>query len=806
MATTSENDRVDLSVFDDTRNGECEDQDFRACLSMQRLLVALKYYSTLNILDSEDDLRRFQHFVFKVYTNNNFVDDYVHLSMKHEHQLEEIQTHFVQQHMQNECDLSKCVYTARHQLLANQANTKLALQLDSRLRHFQTMFDELHFYVLHLFEVGLRLTNKEKAGSHVEADDDAKNDDNAKPAHFDADFARTNRVLSARHDLASSFERFSPGNDGRYDLMVAGNEKANGNDDATYLDNLYRNLKAKGVENESILKLQQVIKDHEYDTESLDTDFEDDMKSANIQLYTDDEECSKVIQNELQLSRASSSSFAVGFRFYYWPKFKTLDDLPAEYESRFNQNDHGGYKVRELYVEKKYGSFKEEIASYRAEKWNLQIYNERVRVKAISFLSSKIVKETKARLRHDYRGLELYGIAKGAVLGYPNLVCLTLYCDYSELSAVFTGSFRKKHPFETLSAVKRRNSSFWWWSKILRETVEAFGQSYPDLKGPFYCGMSMVMTMPQFQIRLNGPVSTTKYDAVALQFSKAHGMLIQLDNCSGIAEYVRGFNCSWISRYRAEDERLFFGGYYPINVQGVKLMKTKQNFEDVLLEMCELDKMLNGGYSEQEEFVTLLPLLSGASAPEIDAYVAGTFGRYRKAKTMLNLNLHELAERVLHKGVLVWMMHTLIKTSFEEEKAATVSGIVRSDLDKCNLPRRQLFDTFPNCKELVISTTDEYGGCNKYGAMYSFSLLSFLEVVKSSELVKIVIKANIPDLSEQEQYGDKCWLDIFWMDKEKKRSVEEAYQAQGYSIKLEPKLVEDAEAGLFERWCIIRKQ
>ena len=53
----------------------------------------------------------------------------------------------------------------------------------------------------------------------------------------------------------------------------------------------------------------------------------------------------------------------MGFRFYYWPKYKELDELPVTYYGQIR--DHSGYKISELFVEKRYETFGAEIMNYK---------------------------------------------------------------------------------------------------------------------------------------------------------------------------------------------------------------------------------------------------------------------------------------------------------------------------------------------------------------------------------------------------------------------------------------------------------
>ena len=144
-----------------------------------------------------------------------------------------------------------------------------------------------------------------------------------------------------------------------------------------------------------------------------------------------------------------------------------------------------------------------------------------------------------------------------------HLISIILYCDYSSLCSSFSGSFRKLFPFETLKAIKKRNKKYAIWSKTLKETVKNYGQYYyqgngllDKLIGPFYCGMSVVLNMSQFQMYLLSPTSTSVQFSVATKFSGTRGMILEMNNDKGSSQqYLKGMDCSWISRFREEDER-----------------------------------------------------------------------------------------------------------------------------------------------------------------------------------------------------------------------------------------------------------
>ena len=140
------------------------------------------------------------------------------------------------------------------------------------------------------------------------------------------------------------------------------------------------------------------------------------------------------------------------------------------------------------------------------------------------------------------------------------LMSIILYTDYSHLSSHFSSTFRKRDKFETQQAVKKRHRNYYWLSRRLKEAVKDCGSSYGykgknEFNGPFYCGMSTVMKMPQFNIKLLSPTSTSCQLTVALKFSGDYGIIIDFDNDKGSAMQLKGLDVSWISGFPEEDER-----------------------------------------------------------------------------------------------------------------------------------------------------------------------------------------------------------------------------------------------------------
>ena len=202
----------------------------------------------------------------------------------------------------------------------------------------------------------------------------------------------------------------------------------------------------------------------------------------------------------------SYGAFSVGFNWNYW-------DI---------DNDN--------YVVQKYKNLKEEILNYQHLNNNIQLYQKEISPKSKAYHDTFLVKSLKARWT---RYNDKYGISEGDIISVEMLICLILYCDYSELSADFSSTFRANNKYEPIQSIKQRNQKYYHLSKGLKECIHVYGQNYYGGRGlldplvsPFYCGMSIILNMPSFNIHIFGPTSTTKQIEVATRFSGDEGIII----------------------------------------------------------------------------------------------------------------------------------------------------------------------------------------------------------------------------------------------------------------------------------------
>ena len=108
----------DFSVFN-TPNS-CTNNDYNLCGCINRLSIALKYYSLLDIINNEKHKDIFIHFALNIY--QSMLDDYTHLVTQHSHQIHDINQFICDSDtlQYNDCNINNCHFTLRHQRVEQQ--------------------------------------------------------------------------------------------------------------------------------------------------------------------------------------------------------------------------------------------------------------------------------------------------------------------------------------------------------------------------------------------------------------------------------------------------------------------------------------------------------------------------------------------------------------------------------------------------------------------------------------------------------------------------------------------------------------
>eukprot|EP01084_Bolivina_argentea_P043228 79653_1 len=156
---------VDLSTFKDIQKCACNN-NYKQCGSITRLLLSLKYYSTLNITENDNDAESFRKFMNDVYYE--LINDYIHFNNKHTNELEHINSDLTND---KACQITTCIFTSRH----HNTKTNKKNNLDDIMNFYMQTMDSLHFYLFHCYDVGIR--TKKQDEKQQEQREEAKKDD-----------------------------------------------------------------------------------------------------------------------------------------------------------------------------------------------------------------------------------------------------------------------------------------------------------------------------------------------------------------------------------------------------------------------------------------------------------------------------------------------------------------------------------------------------------------------------------------------------------------------------------------------------
>eukprot|EP01083_Nonionella_stella_P084364 233515_1 len=95
----------------------------------------------------------------------------------------------------------------------------------------------------------------------------------------------------------------------------------------------------------------QFINEQEYDTDAMDHDYDikpnGNIAADSASMTTQNQTLLKHYNEFIRDTKLDSSSFNVGFRFYYWPSYK---EGKQPHQTDYNTWDHSGYAIKELFI------------------------------------------------------------------------------------------------------------------------------------------------------------------------------------------------------------------------------------------------------------------------------------------------------------------------------------------------------------------------------------------------------------------------------------------------------------------------
>eukprot|EP01084_Bolivina_argentea_P049313 90713_1 len=119
------------------------------CNQTKRIVDALKYYESLNIVSNEKDKLKLVKYFHETY--KSLLDDYIHIVVEHNNRNDLDQIYDL---LATNCNIQHCLVCVRH--FRNRNNDKY-VQQDQELIFYRDILDTIHCYLLHLYDTALRV-------------------------------------------------------------------------------------------------------------------------------------------------------------------------------------------------------------------------------------------------------------------------------------------------------------------------------------------------------------------------------------------------------------------------------------------------------------------------------------------------------------------------------------------------------------------------------------------------------------------------------------------------------------------------
>eukprot|EP01084_Bolivina_argentea_P299460 516196_1 len=717
------------------------------CTHLKQLSLGLKYYH--HLLDNDMSKQKLISFSTEY---NTLLADYIHFIKEHASIDELIQ---IEKELRNiygfkKCDLKTCKKVKRHYRLCEDEKKD---NEDGTFELYSDFYDRFHHHIFHLFEMGLRLDPSLIQES--EEEEEQKTD----LSYVDRVLEKRKRFLKLRKkETEMDIQRYDQNNKFIFHVNCPKHNETV-TDDGTCLDALYlfiaKEINYVNCTSNELKSLIQYLTENEYDTDIVKYDVDDCIENentSNIYMHVNNLSIIQIIQKYFQNLQLSVNSFSTGFLFFY-------DKDAKNYTEKEAGDLLDGYAISDLYVSQYYDSLKQEILC--SQYLSFSEWKHKIVQKGKLYYQTNSIKRLKAYENRFSKE------RTGEQISLSNIYCVMLYCDWSDLCTEFSATYRINGEFEPIKSVIQRHSKYYHLGKGLRECALIFGinghnlPEYDDEKnryvythnkyeyerGPFFSGLSFVAKMPYFAIHLKGPCSTTKEIDCAINFATRDGIIIELQNDQGNARTQRFFDCSWISKYSAENERLFMSGQFRLRIVSIRIIETSQNFERFLHTMYVFDAMISGVDSFAHAVyhdglvdvlssdVSLLDKLISTAlnstyqqTVDIDQYILDTFNLFRNKKTALTI--HMLFLDTNFPKISHFLMHSVGKTSRNGKSTEETKDIADNKL--LNVLNTKILEIFPNLQQVEINTSHtRYNVIFREYNEYKFDLLSFLSSIES---------------------------------------------------------------------------
>eukprot|EP01084_Bolivina_argentea_P251916 422699_1 len=268
----------------------------------------------------------------------------------------------------------------------------------------------------------------------------------------------------------------------------------------------------------------------------------------------------------------------------------------------------------------------------------------------------------------------------------------------------------------------------------MRETVECYGTTMEQSKiKVFYHGISM-MYLDTFIVMLCCPTSTTAQLEVATTFADRNGIILELEKCA-LGHSLRYFNCSLLSSYGSEDERLFVGGRYPLQLRSIRIVSNRHNYKHFVKALTLFNKIIAATrlspneikkvtQTDYKAIVGMIKHHIGEKTNKFPEYINACFDQLVCNKSVIRVNIEYMKlQYPLFYQIFVDKNHDIY--------------FVKS-LDNNLLAFDFIANLFQQCVEISsIETDSEENAFSGQAHMYLSSLINILNKINKNEKSKL---------------------------------------------------------------------
>ena len=279
---------IDLNVFED-RNTECDTPSNDAlltesCAVLKRLCAASRYSDVLDTAKMDESEKKAVFVGFNEDVYDLIVEDTAHLVQEHSDDLQRIHREWTEKYGFPKCTVSECAKSTRHYGRGRGENSKENMkgqQEDDALYSFyQSIYDRVHNFVAHLYDIGLRV-DESKLLENVGGDEKEK--DSAELS-VDKLFAAERDQIRLQREQGNLHSDRMEDAVNKFTIQIAQAIKGG----MTLMDAVFDGLNKNGcLSNENLQRFIEYFRQNEYDSDGVEMDLREAMDSNIYEVIKD---------------------------------------------------------------------------------------------------------------------------------------------------------------------------------------------------------------------------------------------------------------------------------------------------------------------------------------------------------------------------------------------------------------------------------------------------------------------------------------------------------------------------------------